>query len=65
MSSPPKTRVTVLAAAGTAAAGAGVLAFTDDIKAGYDATERSGRVATALALCINEYVPNQNITQEK
>ncbi|KAI1658139.1 ABC1-domain-containing protein [Daldinia decipiens] len=56
----PKTRVTVLTAATTAAAGASVLAFTDDIKAGYDATERSGRVAATLALCINDYRTSLN-----
>ncbi|KAI0099466.1 ABC1-domain-containing protein [Daldinia grandis] len=56
----PKSRVTVLTAATTAAAGAGVLAFTDDIKAGYDATERSGRVAATLALCINDYRTSLN-----
>lgn len=61
----PKTRVTVLTAATTAAAGAGVLAFTDDIKAGYDATERSGRVAATLALCINEYVPTITVPKER
>lgn len=52
----PRARATVLTAAATAATGAGVLAFTDDIKYGYDATERAGRVAAALAICINEYV---------
>lgn len=53
---PRRKRLTVLTAAATAATGAGVLAFTDDIKYGYDATERTGRVAAALAICINEYV---------
>ncbi|KAI4860372.1 ABC1-domain-containing protein [Hypoxylon rubiginosum] len=51
----PRARATVLTAAATAATGAGVLAFTDDIKYGYDATERAGRVAAALAICINDY----------
>lgn len=46
-------RVTLLAAA-TGAAGAGVLAFTDDIKYSYEAVERAGRVAGGLTLCINE-----------
>ncbi|XXH04309.1 hypothetical protein Hte_010723 [Hypoxylon texense] len=52
---PPRARATVLTAAATAATGAGVLAFTDDIRYGYDATERAGRVAAALAVCINDY----------
>ncbi|KAI2627339.1 ABC1-domain-containing protein [Hypomontagnella submonticulosa] len=56
----PKTRVAILTAAATAATGAGVLAFTDDIKSGYEATERAGRVATALAICINDYRTSLN-----
>lgn len=44
-----------LLASGGGAATAGVLAFGDDIKYGYDAAERAGRVAAALAVCINEY----------
>ncbi|KAI0206887.1 ABC1-domain-containing protein [Astrocystis sublimbata] len=59
----PRTRakVTVLAAsAATGATGAGLLAFTDDIKYGYDVTERTGRVATTLALCINDYRTSLN-----
>ncbi|KAI2618218.1 ABC1-domain-containing protein [Hypoxylon sp. NC1633] len=51
---PPRTRATVLTAAATAA-GAGVLAFTDDIKYGYEGAERTGRVAAALTICINDY----------
>ncbi|GKT91084.1 ABC1 family protein [Colletotrichum tofieldiae] len=47
-------RVWLLASGGGAAA-AGALAFTDDIKHGYEAAERAGRVAAALAVCINEY----------
>ncbi|EEY14544.1 ABC1 family protein [Verticillium alfalfae VaMs.102] len=55
----PNTRngrkgVLLLASTGGAAT-AGVLAFTDDIKYGYDAAERAGRVAAALAVCINDY----------
>jgi aarF domain-containing kinase len=34
---------------------AGVLAFGDQIKYSYDAAERTGRVASGLAICINEY----------
>ncbi|KAI0402520.1 ABC1-domain-containing protein [Xylaria palmicola] len=55
-----RVRVAVLTATATAATGAGVLAFTDDIKYGYDVTERTGRVATALALCINDYRTSLN-----
>ncbi|KAI0414365.1 ABC1 family-domain-containing protein [Xylaria grammica] len=56
----PRARVTVLTATATGAAGAGVLAFTDDIKYGYDVTERTGRVAATLALCINDYRTSLN-----
>lgn len=53
----PKSRGgVVLLAAGGGAAATGVLAFTDDIKYSYDAAERTGRVAAALAICINEQV---------
>jgi aarF domain-containing kinase len=41
-----------------ASAGASLLAFGDDIKTSYEATERAGRVAAALGICINEYVAN-------
>lgn len=34
----------------------GAIAFTDDIKHGYKAVERAGRVLGTLAVCINEYV---------
>ncbi|KAH8671187.1 ubiquinone biosynthesis protein [Xylariales sp. PMI_506] len=52
---PPKRRGVILTAAAAGGAGVGVLAFTDDIKYGYDAAERTGRVASALAICINDY----------
>ncbi|KAI8629857.1 ABC1-domain-containing protein [Xylariaceae sp. FL1651] len=55
-----RTRVAILTATATGATGAGVLAFTDDIKYGYDATERAGRVAATLALCINDYRTSLN-----
>ncbi|KAI0543536.1 ABC1 family-domain-containing protein [Xylaria curta] len=55
-----RARVAVLTATATGATGAGVLAFTDDIKYGYDVTERTGRVATTLALCINDYRTSLN-----
>ncbi|KAH7149541.1 ABC1 family-domain-containing protein [Dactylonectria estremocensis] len=49
-------RVILYASTGTAATiGAGALAFTEDIKNGYEAAERTGRVAAALAICINDY----------
>lgn len=38
-----------------ASAGASLLAFGDDIKTSYEATERAGRVAAALGICINDY----------
>ncbi|KAJ2980833.1 hypothetical protein NUW58_g6842 [Xylaria curta] len=55
-----RARAAVLTATAAGAAGAVVLAFTDDIKYGYDVTERTGRVATALALCINDYRTSLN-----
>ncbi|KAI1747792.1 ABC1-domain-containing protein [Xylaria castorea] len=55
-----RARAVVLTATATGATGAGVLAFTDDIKYGYDITERTGRVATTLALCINDYRTSLN-----
>ena len=50
----------MIAAAG-GAAGAGALAFTDDLKHGYHAMERTGRVMGTLAVCINEYVTKAKI----
>ncbi|KAK6204068.1 hypothetical protein LQW54_008529 [Pestalotiopsis sp. IQ-011] len=53
---PPKSKRVVLTAAATGtAAGASVLAFTDDIKFGYEATERAGRVGSALYINISDY----------
>ena len=43
---------TLVAASGTA--GGAVAFFTDDVKYGYDAVERSGRVLTALGISVNE-----------
>lgn len=40
---------------GVAAATAGLLAVGDDVKNGYEAAERTGRVAAALALNVNDY----------
>lgn len=44
----------LFAAASGGALGASTLAFGDDIKHAYGAAERSGRVASTLAVCINE-----------
>ncbi|RDA87189.1 hypothetical protein CP533_6920 [Ophiocordyceps camponoti-saundersi (nom. inval.)] len=52
----PSSRRTLLFASTGAVGIAGTaLAFTDDIKSGYEAAERTGRVATALVICINDY----------
>ncbi|KAF7563005.1 hypothetical protein G7046_g1120 [Stylonectria norvegica] len=48
-------RVALYASAGAATVGATTLAFTDDIKTAYEAAERTGRVAAALGICINDY----------
>ncbi|KAK0626883.1 ABC1 family-domain-containing protein [Immersiella caudata] len=44
----------MLASAG-GALGASVLAFGDDVKATYEASERSLRVASTLFICVNDY----------
>ncbi|EER26132.1 hypothetical protein D8B26_003531 [Coccidioides posadasii str. Silveira] len=56
----PRRALKYAAAGGTL--GATALAFSDDIKHGYNAAERTGRVITALAVCINDYrvTLNQN-----
>ncbi|TLS24485.1 hypothetical protein PpBr36_08182 [Pyricularia pennisetigena] len=51
----PRGSGALLLATTGGAASVGILAFTDDIKAGYETVERCGRVAAALALCINDY----------
>lgn len=51
---PRGARIIALAAVGTA--GAGAFAVTDSARHGYEAVERTGRVVSALALCMNEYV---------
>nr|CAD11388.1 conserved hypothetical protein [Neurospora crassa] len=48
-------RRTVLLAAGGGAAAAGLLAVGDDVKYTYEAVERTGRVASTLAICVNDY----------
>jgi len=51
---PRRKNVALAAASGTL--GASVALFTDDVKHGYMAVERSGRVLTTLAVCMNEWV---------
>lgn len=51
----PPRRNRVLLAAATGTLGIGALAFTDDIKHSYKAAERTGRVVSTLAVCINDY----------
>lgn len=53
----PKGRVILYASAG--AAGAAVLSVADDMKATVEATQRASRVASALFICIKEYVSNR------
>ncbi|MCJ1473054.1 hypothetical protein MMC13_001703 [Lambiella insularis] len=48
-----RKRATLVAASGTA--GGAVALISDDVKYGYGAVERSGRVLTALAICVNDY----------
>lgn len=43
------------ASSSTAVVGASMLAFSDELKSGYESAERTGRVAAALTVCINEY----------
>jgi aarF domain-containing kinase len=49
-----KTRGRVILATTGAALGVGAIAFTDDLKHAYHSAERSGRVLSTLAVCINE-----------
>ncbi|KAG4438403.1 hypothetical protein IFR05_006109 [Cadophora sp. M221] len=58
----PRKKGRVLAAAALGGVGASTLAFGDDVKHAYGAVERSGRVASTLAVCINDYrvTLNQN-----
>jgi aarF domain-containing kinase len=51
---PRRKHQVLLAAAATGTIGATALAFGDDVKHAYEATERTGRVITTLAVCINE-----------
>lgn len=52
-----RRKVLLATAGGTLGAGT-ILAFSDDIKHGYNAAQRTGRVMTTLALCMNEWVLN-------
>ncbi|EED23674.1 ubiquinone biosynthesis protein, putative [Talaromyces stipitatus ATCC 10500] len=59
-SSRRRTAIRFAAAGGTV--GVAVIGFWDDIKHGYAAAERSARVATTLAICINDYRTTLNQT---
>ncbi len=50
----PRRRTAVLLATTGGGAAAMLLAVGDDVKNGYGAVERTGRVASTLALCVNE-----------
>lgn len=49
---------------GAAAATAGLFAFSDDIKYTYEAAERTGRVASALVKCVNDYRQTLNAREK-
>jgi aarF domain-containing kinase len=49
-----KTRGRVILVATGALLGAGAIAFKDDARHVYQGAQRSGRVLSALAVCINE-----------
>ncbi|EKD16619.1 ABC1 family protein [Drepanopeziza brunnea f. sp. 'multigermtubi' MB_m1] len=57
-----KGRVLAASAVGGVGVGASVLAFGDGVQHAYEAVERSGRVVSVLAVCINDYrvTLNQN-----
>ena len=44
----------MLVAAAGGALGVTAVAFTDDVRHAYEAAERTGRVVSTLAVCINE-----------
>ena len=50
----PRRRAAVLLATAGGGAAAMLLSVGDDVKHGYGAVERTGRVASTLVLCINE-----------
>lgn len=49
-----RKRGRVLVAATGGALGVTAVAFTDDVRHAYEAVERTGRVVSTLAVCINE-----------
>ncbi|KAL2135389.1 hypothetical protein VTI74DRAFT_8801 [Chaetomium olivicolor] len=51
----PRRRAAVLLASAGGGAATILLSVGDDVKNGYEAIERTGRVAAALVLCINDY----------
>jgi len=53
-SAKPKRNGRVIVAAAGGALGVTGVAFTDDIRHAYEAVERTGRVVSTLAVCINE-----------
>ncbi|KAK2739120.1 hypothetical protein FQN57_006686 [Myotisia sp. PD_48] len=57
-------RRTLKYAAGGGTVAAVAIAFSDDIKHAYQAAERTGRVMTGLAVCINDYRVTLNQTTE-
>ncbi|PBP25042.1 ABC1 family protein [Diplocarpon rosae] len=61
-----KKRGAAIAATALGGVGALLLAFGDDVKHAYGAAERSGRVVSTLAMCINDYrlTLNQNEKSE-
>ncbi|TVY31779.1 ABC1 family protein-like protein [Lachnellula subtilissima] len=58
----PRKRQVLLAAAATGTIGATALAFSDDVRHAVQGMERTGRVITTLAVCVNDYrtTLNQN-----
>ncbi|TVY81044.1 ABC1 family protein MCP2-like protein [Lachnellula suecica] len=63
---PRRKQRVLMAAAATGLVGGTALAFGDDLKHAYNAVERTGRVASTLAVCINDYrvTLNQNDKME-
>lgn len=62
-SNPFRSRRAIILTASGGAAAATTLAFTDDIKQSYETVERTGRVASALVLCINDYRKTLNVRE--
>ena len=51
-----KRRTPIVLASTAGTLGAGTLFFADDLKHGYAAAKRTGRVVSTLAVCMNEFV---------